>query len=101
MGAWHSAPVFPCVPGPWGLTSVLQGWGGESWSGGRRAGVRAAAVSAGRDWNVGAAARADGAIALGLGSVLDFQGYLPSFGQVSELLPALGLGACGIVDSSS
>lgn len=93
--------MFPCVPAPWSLTWDLQGWGGESWSGGRRAEVRAGAVSVGRDWNAGAAAKADGAIALGLGSVLGFPGRLPLSGQVSDLLPGLGLGACGVVDSSS
>lgn len=99
MGAWHSAQVYPCVPGPWTPTSGLQGWGGESWSVGRRAEVRA--VSAGRDWNAGAAAKADGVIALGLGNELGFPGCLPLSVQVSELLPGPGLGACEIVDSSS
>lgn len=93
--------MFPCVPAPWSLTSGLQGRGGESWSGGRRAEARAGAVSWGRDWNAGSAAKADGAIALGLVSVLGFPGCLPLSGQVSELLPGLGLGACEVVDSSS
>lgn len=101
MGAWHSAPVFPCVPAPWSLTLGLRGWDGESWSGGRRAGVRAGAVCVGRDWNAGAAAKADGAIALGLGSVLGFRGCLSLSGPASELLPGLGFGACGVVDSSN
>lgn len=93
--------MFPCVPAPWSLTWGLQGWGEESWSGGRYAGVRAGAVSVGRDWNAGAAVKADGVTALGLGSVLGFPGCLPSSGQVSELLLGLGLVACGVVDSSS
>lgn len=100
-GAWHSAPVCPCVPAPWSLTWDLRGRGGVSWSGGRRAEVRAEAVSAGRGWNAGAAVKAVGAIALGPGSVLGFPGRLPSPGRVSELLPGLGLGACGVVGSSS
>ena len=93
--------MFPCVPAPWSLTTGLQGWGGESWSGGRHAAVRAEAVSVGKDWNAGAAAKVDGAIALELGSVLGFPGCLPLSGQVNELLPGLGLGACGAVDSLS
>lgn len=93
--------MFPCDPAPWSLTWGLRGSGGENWSGGRRAEARAEAVSAGRGWNAGAAAKADGAIALGLGSVLGFPGCLPLSGQVSELLPGLGLGAYGVVDSLS
>lgn len=93
--------MFPCGPALWSLTWGLRGSGGESWSGGRRAEVRAGAVSAGRDWNAGVAAKADGAIALGPGNVLGFPGCLPLSGQVSELLPGLGLGACEVVDSWS
>lgn len=59
------------------------------------------AASVGRGWNAVAAAKADEAIALGLGSVLGFPGCFPLSGQVNELLPALGLGACGVADSSS
>lgn len=63
--------------------------------------MRAEAVSVGRDWNVGAAVKVDGATALEQGSVLGFPGCWPWFGQVNELLPGLGLGVCGVVDSLS
>lgn len=93
--------MFPCAPAPWGQTWGLRGRGEESWSGGRRAGARAGAVSAGRGWNEAAAAKADGATALEPGSVLGFPGCLPSSGRVGEPLPGLGLVAYGAGDSSS
>lgn len=72
-----------------------------SWSGGHHAAARAGAVSVARGWNVGAAAKADGATAPELGSELGFLVSLPSSGQVNDLLPGLALGACGVVDSSN
>lgn len=88
--------MFLSVPAPWGL----QGLGEENWSGGHHAGVKAGVVFVGRDWNEGVAAKMDGAIALGLGSVLGSPEYLQLSAQVSELLLELALGACGIVVDS-
>lgn len=93
--------MFPCDPAPWTLTWDLLSWDGESWSEVRHAEVTAGVVSEGRDWNEVPAAKVGGAIALGLESVPGFPGCLPLSGQVGELLPGLGLGACEAVDSSS
>lgn len=61
----------------------------------------AGVVSAGKDWNEGLVAKVGAATALGLESILGFPGCLPLSGQVGELLPGLGLGACEAADSSS